>query len=161
MGQIMEAAVTWWKKIPVILFLCHAMNWTVQVLPSSRGSKRTSQLQQEPPKKQCLYLSGGVSTLTPIYPRQRAEVPWRYAPEHMTIRSNPMNLLTLASITLFWSLLTTPFFQAMLLSSCEVLPYLLHFFQVEAGPADLIPISLSMSLTRHDLLKARPNARED
>lgn len=38
---------------------------------------------------------------------------------------------------------------------------LLHFFQVKAGPADLIPISLSMSLTRHDLLKARPDARED
>lgn len=49
----------------------------------------------------------------------------------------------------------------MLLSSREVPPYLLHFFQVEAGPADLIPISLSMSLTRHDLLEACPNACQD
>jgi len=49
----------------------------------------------------------------------------------------------------------------MLLSSYEVLPYLLHFFQVKAGPADLIPVSLSMSLTRHDLLKACPDTGED
>lgn len=97
----MEAVVTWWKQMPTNLFLCHAVNCTVQVLPSPWDSKRTAQLQQEPPKKQCPYLSGGESTLTPIYPRQTAEVPWRYATEDMTTRSNPMNLLILASITLF------------------------------------------------------------
>lgn len=37
---------------------------------------------------------------------------------------------------------------------------LLHFFQVKAGSADLVPIALPVSLTRHDLLKAGPNTCE-